>query len=69
MKMWYANESDSRKRNGGAWAGEGYRQDRRENSGAGRVTKSSCKNPPTPGIGGDRSSAQGAEDFRVVVDV
>lgn len=41
MKMRYANESDSRKRNGGAWAPEGSQKERRASSGAGE-SQSHC---------------------------
>lgn len=62
--MWYANESDSRKRNGGAWAPVGSLRDRGASGGAG-VTKSLHENPPTPGSrsGGVRSFAPATEDF------
>lgn len=64
--MWYANESDSRKRNGGAWAPEGSGKDRRASSRAGESQSHQIKNPPTPGNrgGGCQVFRSGRRGFR-----
>lgn len=53
MKMWYANKSDSRKRNGGASAPEGSRRDRRASGGAGEAQSHQGKThrPQETGVG------------------
>lgn len=56
MKMWYANESDSRKRNGGARAPEGSREGCGEGSGARSHKVTMHTDPSTPGCPAWRAS-------------